>query len=388
MIKGSLINDIKTRRKSSMLQGLYNIKYFLVLAILLVLPMMAVPSQANGNFGRSITDQTDSGAFRVIYYVDTRDRDTYIQVTNTSDRAINIHVQILDSDFDLVQFFCSECNFDDMLTAKDTHVYNVKEMFLNKGPGLTPEEDVQCQFPDNKFGFVAISFDGYKDGLGICGTGPDSDCKVVGGPLIGMFRIIDESGYEYRTNAAGKAVNDLCDNTGSCGYVKWGKVRNPDLLVNFNLGNGNNLSDLVGITYLEVSGSRILASPFIATSFGFFDEPILIYNEKEKPISCGEQFFSCSDSFAGMNKGIDNSLPNSKGHVPPVCTTSRITDTNHAGWLHMPFTGFVCLAASCGSFGNDVFFTGFRGLNNGDGTGVMDSWWAVPARHYYYSSDI
>jgi hypothetical protein len=188
-----------------------------------------------------------------------------------------------------------------------------------------------------------------------------------------MFRITDEAGYEYRTNAAGKRVAEF-----------QGRLAREDVdsLVNFNLANGNNLSDLVGITFFELNHSTVGAAPGVKAGFGFlpnFNGPILIYDQIEVPSSCSATTFSC---FPGnLDKGIDNSLPNSKEQPNRICSTNRLS-TNTAGWLHMPFSGFTCDPpfgpgnGTC-DFAQDgrIYFVGFRGLNNGDGTGGMDSWW-------------
>jgi hypothetical protein len=367
-----LTNDTKTRRKGSMLQGISSIKYFLVFAVLLVLPMMAIPTQAIAGVAQHhIIDQTDKGSNRLVYFADTRGRDTFIQVTNTTTRGINIHVQVFRVNAEF-QTTCSQCNFNDMLTPMDTHVYNAKSMVTNSGPGLVGGE-VECQMPDDNYGFVVISFDNYKDGQGDCGGGDafNDQCIVKGGPIIGMFRIIDELGYEYRTNAAGKDVPSRASSHHRDGH------QFPETLVDFNLANGNTLSDLVGITFIDSSPTVVTASPSIGTVFGgVLTDPILIYNENESAVSCDPLVFSCQ--VGNLDKGIDFSLPNSKAQANQVCTTSRLVpDTS--GWLHMPFFGFAC-APPFSAHGSTTcfqtpFFTGFKGLNNGAGTGGMDSWW-------------
>ena len=327
------------------------------------------------------------GAFRLVYFVDTRQRNSFVQVTNTTSRGINIHVQLFDLNNEVAQ--CNQCNFGDMLTPNDTHVYDVSDMRSNTcdGPNCVPVIAggvSECGLDDDHYGFVVISFDSYKDGGDSCDG--QSGCFVEGGPLIGMFRVIDESGYEYRTNAAGKEVLS--------GYGMWvgsdeeilvrrdGK-KSWDDLVNFELADGNNLADLVGITFWELDHATVNADPLVGTSFGFdLTDPILIYRENEIPNSCNETTFTCAPG--NFDKGIDQSLPNSLGQVNQVCTTSRLPE-NSSGWLHMPFSGFFCLPPlgdastfKCiDSIRKNLFFVGFVGLNNGDGTGSMDSWWSI-----------
>ena len=387
MILADLINNNKTRRKESMLQRLYDIKYFFVLAVLLALPMLVMPTTSKAGvaadgpqgIGQRLIDQTDMGAWRLVYFVDRRDRESYVQVTNTSSNAVNIHVQIFDvTGGGLLE--CEECDFNDTLTPEDTHVYDAENFVTNFGA------ESQCNLDDGHYGFVVIS---HASALPFKTT--------IGGPLIGMFRVIDDEGYEYRTNAAGKELLEFeivpkdeeifVDGKGGSRF---------DELVNFELADGNVFADLVGITFWEESQSKVNASPSVGTSFGMYDrksnDSIEIYTEHEVPGSCSPAIFSCSstqgfDGIGNMDKGIDNSLPNSKIDNNRVCQTERL-DANTSGWLHMPFSGFACI----GEFGagpnfrcipriqHNAFFVGFIGLNNGDGTGSMDSWWTQRPR--------
>jgi hypothetical protein len=192
-----------------------------------------------------------------------------------------------------------------------------------------------------------------------------------------MFRIIDRSGYEYRTNAAGKEVLRDRGRVGPEQEIEvQGGFRSWDMLINFELADGNNLSDLVGITFWQSSHARVEASPLVGSNFG----PIEIYRENETMNSCPVTTFACGIGF--LDKAVDRSLPNSKGQDNEICTTTRLPD-NKAGWLHMPFAGFSC-ADPIGSpmhrcprnIERNAFFVGFIGLNDDDGSGSMDSWWS------------
>jgi len=354
MIEGNLMNNTKTRRKGSMLQdSLSKIKYFLVLAFLLV-----IPTQAFAGFATAIPviDQTDTGVDRIVAFFDTRGRDTFIQVTNTSSSKVNIHVQV----YDVLSPFreCEECNFPDMLTGNDTHVYNVEDIMTNaiavgnpQFPSGMPSVARCTELGPDTYGFVVITR-----------TSGDSNS------LIGMFRIIDESGYEYRANAAGS------EDFGRNEFTR-------DEVVNFSDANGHNLSDLVGITYVDVANSNLVhASPGVMTNFGTANNEVLIWDEIELPTSCSATTFACAENL--LDKGIDNSLPNSKGELNRVCPASTLA-TNTAGWLDLPFGSFTCtdpLVTNPGTTecNQRPHFVGFIGLNNGDGTGSMDSWWELP----------
>jgi hypothetical protein len=338
MIKGNLMNNTKKRRKGSMMQdNLSKIKYLFLLAFLLALPMQAM---AQGMGTTPYVDQTDTGSDRIVAYWDTRTRDTLVQVTNTSSSDIEIHVQVYDVNSDLVE--CEECNFDDFLTPNDTHVYDLENMMTNAG--VSPK----CtEIGSDNHGIIVISsYDSVE-------------------ALIGTFRIIDEAGYEYRANAAGEDVN------ADEGFLN---------IIAFNDANGNNLSDVVGITYASVSQGFVYASPGVSAKFGAVDDELFIVDENEEFTSCSPTTFACADGL--LNKGIDNSLPNSKG-ANRMCATS-ILDTFTSGWVFMPFDSFGCSDPEVCRSGEPNFevvdylaFVGFIGLNNGDGTGSMDSWWSI-----------
>jgi hypothetical protein len=225
--------------------------------------------QAKAGFGFDPIDQTDTGVDRLIYYYDTVGRETYIQVTNTSDEFVEIHVQVFRAEDN-----CSEDNFNFCLTPGDTQIWNVEEF-----PGGFDITDSN--------GFVAISVD-------------EEGCGFVNNALIGMFRILDDSGYEYRTNAAS-----------SEDFTAFSADYN---VLNFNAVDGNNLSDVVGITYVDVSTDQVFASPLIGTLFGFIDDPqVLIFDDFENANSCSPTLFTCSNNpGAEINKGIDNSIPSSQ----------------------------------------------------------------------------
>ncbi|MEQ9618266.1 MAG: hypothetical protein RIG61_03720 [Deltaproteobacteria bacterium] len=315
-----------------MLQDIISkIKYSLVLALMLVVPMQAFAGSSA--FFEPI-DQTDTGVDRLVNFYDTIGRSTFIQVTNTSDDFVDIHVQVWNASEN-----CNEVDFFDLLTPGDTNIYDVENLPGN--PSLS-----------GTTGFVTVS----------AFSGPS-------GSIIGMFRVIDDSGYEYRTNAADTEFFDFDDFA--------------DYVLNFNDVNGNNLSDVVGLTYASIDSIQTFASPNLGTQFG---ESIsfqnFIFDANEFPISCSPAIFACVEGGpTSLNKGIDNSIPNSQGY-PRICNASILNEGNNAGWLLLPFITHVCTDptvcdTTTGEFFFDVFFVGYLGLNNGNGTGSMDSWWGV-----------
>ncbi|MEW6146078.1 MAG: hypothetical protein AB1598_13790 [Thermodesulfobacteriota bacterium] len=288
--------------------------------------------QAKAGFDIEPIDQTDTGANRLIYYYDEVGRDTFIQLTNTSDEEVCVHVQIFNA-----TLACEELDFFDCLTPGDTDVYDMSDLPAGIASNLV-----------DTHGFVAISLT----------SGPEFS-------LIGMFRILDNDGdYEYRTNAAW-SEDPLA-------FFEGFKI------LNFNDVNGNEFSDVVGITYVDLGFDQVFASPLIGTLFGDpFDPQNFILDDNEIPTSCSPVVFTCDDTT--INYGIDNSIPNSQG-FDRICNTNKldgpVIGAVDSGWLFLPFINFVCFEADldpteCPS---EPFFVGFLGINNGNGTGSMDSW--------------
>lgn len=328
--------------------SLSKFKYFLVLALLAVVPMQAFAGSLN-NFYDPI-DNTDTGADRLIYYYDQLGRETFVQVTNTSDSFLSIHVQVFEADQ-----FCNEVDFDDYLTPGETVVYDMAALPGN--PDLT-----------DSYGFVAISL--------------DTTDSFVSGALIGSFRIIDSEGYEYRTNAASSDFGEFDP------FVP-GEFENA---LNFNNVNDPAFSDVVGITYVDLlgNGRNVYASPGVGTQFGAIGSGYqnLIFDHNENFNSCSPVTFACDPD--SINLGIDNSVPNTQGFAR-ICNSSKLEGDAlpvDSGWLLLPFIGNICVdSLVTGGGGTDAFegecdyptyFVGFLGLNNGDGTGSMDSWLSDP----------
>ncbi len=312
--------------------------------------MLAIPTVSMAGHGLDpLIDQTDQATSRLINFWDLRmARQTFVQVTNYSQGRAFVHVQIFNVASPAT--VCEETDFDDWYTPGDTHVYDLGNLVSNNdadGLGLV--------------GFSAPNAD-LDEGYGLLVVSETSGDEI----LIGMFRIIDGDGdFEYRTNAAGEDHRNVSGND-------W------DIAVlNFNNVDEANLSDVVGLVYKETGLSSVLASPLIQATFGNAtgdvgspQPQIHIFDEFESPTSCSPTTFACAPTL--LDKGIDNFHPNSKGEVNRICN-----DSVDVGWLYMPFQRFNCFDDDP-DFGNcqfSTFFVGFLGLNNGDGTGSMDSWW-------------
>ena len=270
------------------------------------------------------TAVTDSEADRLIYYWDLRSRDSFVQVTNTDVTPTRIHVQIFDT---TVGANCAEFDFFDDLTAFDTHVYDVSSLTRNNGVPLA-EPDLS-----NGHGIVAITT--------VNSSGNSSGSDV----LTGNFRIRSE-GFEYRTNAAGvrTSASDF-----------WG--------FNFNDVDSSTLADVVLVSIDTLSspgGVQWSTEDYLPT----------MYDENENPISCPEITVECGGSTpTPINYGLNQLIINSRGG-PSLCLGSD------------PRGHVVLESGDSGSF-----VAVFVGLNNGDGTGSMDSAVEIDISNYNDSLD-
>lgn len=285
---------------------------------------------------------TDGGADRVVYYFDTRNRSSHIQLANLSNLPVRVRVQIFTVNTTIVS--CEEIDFFDDYSGFDVHTYDMSALVANDAPGLG------ASLEPNAYGFVVISRS----------TGTTD-------ALSGTMRIIDNSGHEFRANAA-------APESGSTDGSAEG-------IINFSNANGHSSSEVIGFTYTVLDSDTVYASSGVQSLFGDVIPPdqISIQDEFENDFSCSPRLFSCSDE--NSNIAIDNSLPNTKGEPNRVCNTSIIDVANDSGYLRMPFESYICtdpFVALPGP-GNlcpaDTYFVGFVGLTNGTGSGTFDSWW-------------
>ena len=300
--------------------------------------LSAVPSFS----GASLNVPTSLRADRtLIGFFDLRERETYIQVTNVASdpNGNNIHIQIFD-----VSNNCNENDFFDNYTPSDTHVYNLADIQTNDG---NPSGVV---LPDDAYGIIYVTY-------------------TVGSPgqktLVGNIRILDNNGYEYRTNL---------NNTNQ--DLEQEIFPNP-ITFNFNSNNGVILSDIVGIVSdrLSVFNEDEVQAADIVNIWKSYD--IDIIDNNEVPFSCRDVVFACTDqdnpllealledsgvSVASFEYGINNAIPHSKGGEL-LCPGNTITE------------GIVSLNRENNGEDADNQFVLFTGLNNGNGRGSIDSAW-------------
>ncbi len=293
--------------------------------------------------GFAVPDSDTGENFELYYFFDLRERESFIQLTNIGLSNSTVHVQIFD-----VGNNCNENDFFDTYTPNDTHVYNMREILTNNG---NPSGVV---LPDGAYGVVSIIT---VDPV----TGNYNGNIGEGEPMIGNFRIVDDLGYEYRTNSLNTQppINDFF----------WFEV---PLTFNFNTVGNVTLSDVVGMTITrseEVEIANITEKFFLAD--------INILNENEVVFSCRNVVFACTDqdnplleetleiagaNIASFEYGINEAIPHSKGGEL-LCPGNNISD------------GIVTIQAIDVSGTFFDYFIGYIGLNNGNGRGSMDSFW-------------
>ena len=302
----------------------------------------------NVHSGHQEVSDTDHSSMQLFSVFDLRERNSFVQVTNTGSSDITIHVQIHNVEQD-----CNENNFYDTLTPNDTHIYNLSDIQTNNG---NPSGVV---LPDGAYGRVSIT---NVEGIGLVSVDNTEENRV----LMGNFRIIDVNGYEYRTNMAGYTGIFSCPEPGFVSDF-W--------TFNFNQNNGVILSDLFVLTQNEAGPGEIEVPVDPVDDYELFD--VDIFDLNEVPFSCRNVIIACinqdsprleellenvsdnSDNAASVGSfeyGINDVLPSSK-NAPLLCPGNTIQE------------GFVKLD-SLNHSTEDTF--GFIGLNNGNGRGSMD----------------
>lgn len=354
-----------------------------------------------GFFGSTFPATTDSASNQLISYYDLRSRDSYVQVSNISNETVAIHVQIFQNNVP----GCPELNFYDTLTGNDTHIYNLRDLQGNANP-------VNISLADDSNGFMVITH---------VESASQGSPSVLSSDLIGNFRIVDNTGYEYRSNSAGfpSAIFERFAELFQLAIASEGmepptdqEVRTfflelialiqraqPRYTFNFNEIGGVNQSDIVGIGIANAGAifdfEDILNEEEEIGSIGF---PSVInipanfvanvYNEAENPTSCDDVIFACGGDteapFLGggpvlgegdfLNQGINDVFPSTNGDQL-ICPGNN----NPNGFVELLGTSPSPLLFVGGpeeelleELGFSLF-TGFVGLNNGNGRGSMDS---------------
>ena len=352
--------EIKRRRRINVMR----LKSIIAkLKVLLLAALIFVPARAwaGGIVPLGVADtDNDVGALMLFGVYDQRDGNTWIQLTNTAQVNQWFHVQIFD-----VSQGCDETDFYDLYTPFDTHVYDFGDFDSNK----TGDQRV---FSDTSYGFMVIT--------PVTGSGGN----FVIGSALGNVRIIRDEGYEYRTNLNGVTLlSAVFDALG----VLVGDGLNANYAVPFNDANGNSFSDVWGIAVLPGFDFNTFTGTGTVSAGGniFAGFSASIFDQNENPESCTPVAFACnldsatlrdsvldtlgSNFTLGFDLGISNAYPASRVSAPDgdhIC--SGLQDV---GQLRLEF-GVTTIAPPA------VVFSGFYGLNNGDGEGSMDSFISLP----------
>lgn len=285
--------------------------------------------------------ETDSAKYVQVSFFDLRERESYVQVTNTSASSKILHVQVFDVSND-----CGENNFFDDFTGNDTHVYNMRDIQTNDG------DDAGLVLPDDAYGIVVI-YSVVSEG------GPIDESEE----LVGNFRILDDLGYEYRTNSQAFFLDADPMPLNTQRFFTF----------NFNTTAGTSFADVVGVNMVFDEGSNEFSVNPLDVGLAL---DVDLFNNAEVPFSCRDVAFVCANdespvinsilesagvAVAAFEYGINNALPHSKGGE--VLCSGNIVGEGHAK-----------LTIESVSTSNLVSAF-FVGLNNGNGRGSMDSLW-------------
>ena len=319
--------------------------------LLLISLLLPVGNAFSGFFNINATTDTSSRILFVPF--DLRERESFLQVTNIGPTNQNYHIQIYN-----VGNLCNENNFFDDFTPNDTHVYNLRDILTNDG------NPSGVDLPDDAYGIVVI-------------TAPLPEEEFIFLSLIGNIRIIDNLGYEYRTNAVAQPLiaNPIIS------------IEDPQIRFNYNSQSGVVLSDVFGIAASfnepQLGEGNIFEAALDNVLDTWVAVDVDIINNNEVLFSCRDVVFACVDennplieeilvlasgeatssrssaSVARFEYGINDVIPNSKGGEL-LCPGNNIPE------------GIVILTIE--NTGQEVNnFYGFVGLNNGNGRGSFDS---------------
>ena len=291
--------------------------------------------------------ETDSNQNYVLTsFFDLRERESFLQITNTVDTPARIHVQIFN-----VGNLCNENNFFDLYTGNDTHVYNMREILTNDG------NPSGVELPGNAYGFVVFTVVDLNELI----------LEINDGFITGNFRILDSLGYEYRSNMTG--ITSTSQPEGEERYT-----------FHFNREGGITLSDVALLYIEEAENGQEYQVDDVINTFTLMDVDIVDNNEVL--LSCRDVIFACvkpddplvpnllanenntGSSVASFEYGINETIPHSKGGEL-LCPGNIIGE------------GIVIMTEESRASSSSGFVTGFLGLNNGNGRGSMDSIWDI-----------
>ena len=267
-------------------------------------------------------------------YFDTRNRRSYVQVTNTSStNPALLHVQIF-ADLNT----CEDRDFSDSLTPNETHVYDISNLQSANG------NPINFAIPADSHGYVIITSNRVP---GPNNPNPNQE-------IVGNFRIVDNSGYEYRVNSVqGRATDGPSPERAAARFSdNWGA----------------NQADIVGVRIIAQGDLPDGTSDLTVEIAGPVE--LFMYDDEETGTSCGEVILGCDeipgndDGDGGLtefssdfiNQGINDIFVNSRGGLP-LCSGDfntdgyvRLTEQMMGGQPFRDFVGFAGFGAAAGFF--------------------------------------
>jgi hypothetical protein len=126
------------------------------------------------------TPTNEVGAQAVTWWTQKGGRNTFVQVTNSDEIPIAVHVRLLDENCNEIRNFC------DFYTGGDTHVYDFGDLVTNIGD--TPDDNVL----QGHEGFLTITT------VNDC---PSPDQAFADNSLAVTVQVIDDIDYSYGFNA-------------------------------------------------------------------------------------------------------------------------------------------------------------------------------------------
>ncbi|MGI9533820.1 MAG: hypothetical protein ACR2NW_02620 [Thermodesulfobacteriota bacterium] len=245
----------------------------------------------------------------------TNERNSWVQVSNTSaTEQVWIHVQILRSSGPLN--VCEESDFVDLLTPRDTHMYNLQQIRRNEaGAAVLPADPGIDNAVEDTKGFVFIT--------PIVGQ---NDRRAISfQQLIGNVVILDNArDFAYGVNAYGRdavnlATGAILPNGNMLDGVGTGFQTILPSQFSFEIASQDDpsVADVVIISFDDTYG----AGPFdgyepVAGSSTI--DPFIV-GADEDAISCTDFVLGCYHDLGINNAGLPyaNGLINANGVTPP-----------------------------------------------------------------------
>jgi hypothetical protein len=286
---------------------------------------------------------------------DLRNRESFFQVTNVTGGGITVHVQVWNASEVGFTDRCREFDFFDSYTGNDTHIYILSDLETNDGSVINPPPF------DDGHGYIYVSVTG--DGC--------TDNKAI----IANHRIIDiPGGYEYRSAALG--LHDAFDEVDTDVYG-----------FNFNSQNDTTFSDVVPIIVdLDVADAICRQEP-LGSSVLTNTVTLAEIRQSCAPLTVGCKSGPNTEPVPAfpdpvlVDLGINNALVKSRGG------TELCTDTTPDGWVLLEYVSQFGDPIGCGPAEHQKSCGGLVGINNGDGTGSMESWTALDRTLNYFDFD-